>query len=75
MVEWVAGKSEYTEEEAAAALGLSIGELRSLVRKQVINEDLGADIPITSFRPTDLLLLEMLSESGAAAARPIGNAS
>jgi hypothetical protein len=62
MVEWVSGKAEYTEEEAASALGISIGQLRSLVRTHVIKEEVGMDVPIPSFRPTDLLLLKMLSE-------------
>jgi hypothetical protein len=68
MVEWVSGKAEYTEEEAASALGISIGQLRTLVRTHVIKEELGMDVPIPSFRPTDLLLLKMLSDSKPAAA-------
>jgi hypothetical protein len=67
MLEWVSGKVEYTEEEAASALGISIGRLRELVRTHVIKEDAGPDVPISSFRPTDLLLLKMLSESHATA--------
>ena len=63
MVEWVTGKAEYTEEEAASALGISIDELRKLVRTHVIKEEAGMDVPIPTFRPTDLLLLKMLSES------------
>jgi len=63
--EWVCGKQEYTEDEAASALGISIGQLRSLVQTHVIKEEVGMDIPIPSFRPTDLLLLKMLSESQA----------
>src|SRR5713101_7548386 len=63
MVEWVSGKAEYTEDEAASALGISVGQLRSLVRTHVIKEETGMDVPIPSFRPTDLLLLKMLSES------------
>jgi hypothetical protein len=62
MMEWVSGKLEYTEEEAASALGVSISQLRALVRTHVIQEESGADVPIPTFRPTDLLLLKMLSE-------------
>jgi hypothetical protein len=65
MVAWVAGKSEYTEEEAAFALGVTIDELRALVRRHFINDDVGGDVPIPVFRPTDLLLIRMLSESHA----------
>ena len=69
MVEWVSGKVEYTEEEAASALGVSVGELRAMVRTHVIKEELGLEVPIPTFRPTDLLLLKMLSESRPHAAR------
>ena len=65
MLDWISGKAEYTEEEAASALGISIGQLRTLVRTHVIKEEVGMDVPIPSFRPTDLLLLKMLSESQA----------
>ena len=67
MMEWVSGKLEYTEEEAASALGVSISQLRALVRTHVIQEESGADVPIPTFRPTDLLLLKMLSEPRATA--------
>ena len=63
MLQWVSGKVEYTEEEAASALGISVGQLRSLVRTHVIKEELGMEVPIPTFRPTDLLLLKMLSDS------------
>ena len=62
MVEWITGKIEYTEEEAASALGISIVQLRMLVRTHVIKEEVGMEIPLPSFRRTDLLLLKMLSE-------------
>ncbi len=68
MMEWVSGKLEYTEEEAASALGVSISQLRALVRTHVIQEESGADVQIPTFRPTDLLLLKMLSEPRATAA-------
>ena len=67
MFDCVAGKTEYTEEEAAAALGISIGELRALVRTHVINEDVEAEVPLQTFRPTDLLLLKMLAASRSTA--------
>jgi hypothetical protein len=61
MVHWISGKSEYTEEEAASALGVSVPELRALVRTHVTKEDLEGEIPIPTLRPTDLLLLKMLA--------------
>jgi hypothetical protein len=68
MLEWVSGKLEYTEEEAASALGISISQLRTLVKTHVIQEESGPDVPIPSFRPSDLLLLKMLSQPRATAA-------
>jgi hypothetical protein len=62
MLEWVSGKLEYTEEEAASALGISVSQLRALVKTHVTQEDTGPDVPIPNFRPADLLLLKMLSE-------------
>ena len=57
------GKSEYSEGEAAAELGVSIEDLRELVRTQITEheQDL-ANMAILSFRPADLLLLRMLAE-------------
>jgi hypothetical protein len=63
MVEWISGKAEYTEEEAASALGVSITDLRALVRTHVTKEDEGMEAPISTFRPSDLLLLKMLADS------------
>jgi hypothetical protein len=74
MLEWVTGKAEYTEEEAASALGISIGQLRSLVRTHVIKEEVGMEVPVPSFRPTDLLLLKMLSDSHPRVPSPVESA-
>jgi hypothetical protein len=74
MVQWISGKAEYTEAEAASALGITIGDLRALVRTHVIKEEAereSAEIPLPSFRPSDLLLLRMLSESQIQAARAL----
>ena len=71
MLEWVSGKLEYTEEEAASALGISISQLRSLVRTHVTQEESGPEVPIPSFRPSDLLLLKMLSQPRATAASTV----
>ena len=74
MLDCISGKAEYTEEEAASALGISIGQLRALVRTHVIKEEAGMDIPIPIFRPTDLLLLKMLSESQMRMSSPVETA-
>ncbi len=75
MLTWVSGKLEYTEDEAASALGISIGQLRSLVRTHVIKEESGVDVPIPTFRPTDLLLLKMLSDSRPAGVTTVAGVS
>ncbi|MEO7652601.1 MAG: hypothetical protein ABIZ80_19240 [Bryobacteraceae bacterium] len=53
---------EYTEEEAASALGVSIAGLRVLVRRHITKDDTDSELTIPSFRPTDVLLLKMLSK-------------
>jgi hypothetical protein len=72
MVEWISGKAEYTEEEAASVLGVSISDLRALVRTHVIKDETEretAEIPLPSFRPSDILLLKMLADSQFQTAR------
>jgi hypothetical protein len=61
MVLWQSGKLEYSEEEAASALGVSIDQLRGMVRTHITQGDGEPDLPIPTFRPADLLLLKMLS--------------
>ena len=57
------GKTEYTEAETATALGITMEELRTLVRRYVTQseEDIN-NIPVMTFRPSDLLMLRMLAE-------------
>lgn len=64
MVQCEAGKVEYTEAEAAALVGISVDELRSLVRRHVIKDESDAELPVPILRPTDLLLLKMLHKLG-----------
>jgi hypothetical protein len=55
------GKGHYTELETAHALGLSLEELRALIRKRVLRpEEAGAHAPMNSFQPADIILLQML---------------
>jgi len=62
----LAGKSktQYSEAEAARELGVSIEQLRSLIRSHVADsdEDLN-NVPATSFHPSDLLLLKLFLAS------------
>ena len=59
------GKGEYTEAEAAAALGITLEELRSLVRSHVTpsEEDLN-NVAVMAFRPSDILMLRLLAGHG-----------
>ncbi len=52
----------YSESEAARAMGLSIEEFRVLIRRHIIEaeEDI-QNVPLTSFHPSDLLLLKLLA--------------
>ncbi|HML18314.1 MAG TPA: hypothetical protein VK419_14890 [Bryobacteraceae bacterium] len=56
------GKSQYTETEAAEELGISVEQLRSMIRSHVVDrdEDLN-NVPVTTFQPSDLLILRLLS--------------
>ena len=55
-------KSQYSEAEAAEELGVSIGEFRNMIRSHVVDreEDLG-NVPVTTFQPSDLLILRLLA--------------
>jgi hypothetical protein len=55
-------KSHYSESEAAASLGVSVDELRHMVRLHIVSdeEDI-TKLPITTFQPSDLLILRLLS--------------
>ena len=55
-------KAQYSENEAAQALGISIDQLRSLIRNHIVTEteDL-SNLAAASYLPSDLLLLRLLS--------------
>ena len=56
------GKSQYSEMEAAEELGISVEQLRTMIRSHVIDrdEDLN-NVPATTFQPSDLLILRLLA--------------
>ena len=59
-------KGYFTEAEAAKALNLNLPEFRILVRHHIsVTEDEMENLSMTSFQPSDLVLLRML-----VAARP-----
>jgi hypothetical protein len=55
-------KSQYTEIEAAEELGISLSQLRTMIRSHVLerDEDLN-NVPVTTFQPSDLLILRLLA--------------
>ena len=57
-------KSEYNIEEAARVLGISSGELRSLLIRHVLDEPEGLrNLPKMRFRPADLIMLQLVCGS------------
>ena len=56
------GKSQYSETEAAEELGISVAQLRTMIRSHVVerDEDL-TNVPVTTFQASDLVILRMLS--------------
>lgn len=55
-------KSQYSELEAAQELGVTVDQLRALIRSHIAQseEDLN-HVASTSFHPSDLLVLKILS--------------
>ena len=55
-------KSQYTEVEAAEELGVSVDRLRTIIRSHVVEREEDAEnIPVTTFQPSDLLILRLLA--------------
>ena len=62
-------KSYYSESEAARSMGISIDELRTLIRRHIVDseEDM-SNCPKATFYPADLVVLKLLSSKAAATA-------
>lgn len=56
-------KSQYTETEAAEELGISVEQLRTMIRSHVVDrdEDL-TNVPQTTFQASDLVILRLLAK-------------
>ena len=65
-------KSQYSEAEAAEALGVSVEHLQALIKNYVVvaEEDL-SNVPNAVFQPSDLLLLRILSGLQSNGSNPI----
>ncbi len=60
----VVNKTQYSEVEAAQQLGISVEEMRTLIRRHIVVEDSDVNnVPMTSFQPSDLLVLRLLAKN------------
>jgi hypothetical protein len=56
------GKSQYSEAEAAEELGISVQQLRTVIRSNVVDQDEDLNnVPVTSFQPSDLVILRLMT--------------
>jgi hypothetical protein len=59
-------KTQYSEVEAAQELGLTVDQLRVLIRKHIAHSDEDLNhIAMASFHPSDLLVLKILAGQSA----------
>ena len=56
----------FSEDEAATMLGVSVNELRSMVRAHIVRDDEVLADSIAAFQSSDLLILKILSGSARA---------
>jgi hypothetical protein len=55
-------KVQYTENEAAVLLGISVERLRALVRHHIVKEEReSSNLAYATFQPSDLLVLKILA--------------
>ena len=56
------GKGQYSEAEAAEQLGISVMQLRTMIRSHVVDKDEDLNnVPVHTFQPSDLLILRLLT--------------
>jgi hypothetical protein len=56
------GKGQYSEAEAAEQLGITVLQLRTMIRSHVVDKDEDLNnVPVHSFQPSDLLILRLLT--------------
>ncbi len=54
-------KAQYSEIEVAQQLGITVEDLRMLIRRHIVIEEAEAtNVPMTTFQPSDLLVLRLL---------------
>jgi len=60
------GKTQYSEHEAALELGVSVEQLRVLIRSHIAESDEDLNhIAVASFHPSDLLVLKLLARANS----------
>jgi hypothetical protein len=56
------GKGQYSEAEAAEQLGISVMQLRTMIRSHVVDKDEDLNnVPVHTSQPSDLLILRLLT--------------
>jgi hypothetical protein len=54
-------KPHYSEHEAALMLGVTVDDLRSLVRSHIVKDDESANPAVPSYKKADLVVLRVLA--------------
>ena len=69
-----APKPQYSEHEAAHMLGVSVDELRKLVRAYIVKDEeaTGPAVP-SSYQKSDLVVLRVLARMIGSTEAPLGN--
>lgn len=60
-------KTQFSEPETAQMLGLTVDQLRLLVRNHIVKDEALEDPPMTTYQPTDVVLLRILARLRPAA--------
>lgn len=57
-------KAQYSEAEVAQQLGITVEDLRTLIRRHIVIEEAETtNAPMTTFQPSDLVVLRLLVKS------------
>ena len=62
-------KIEYSEHEAATMLGLSIDQLRSMIRNHIVKGEVAGAPHMSTFQASDLVILRILAGISGGVAR------
>ena len=62
-------KIEYSEHEAATMLGVSIDQLRSMIRNHIVKDEAAGAPHMSTFQASDLVVLRILAGMSRGVAR------